>query len=156
VVPHSGDPVPAAVEQACRKLLPKAGPPMAVATGVATVVAEQWCGAARGLTNVVALTAADHVTSGIMLEGRIWPGAHGLSGAVGWLSINPVEREDYRRRGRLECQVGAGCILLCGVGADVSSAGIVRRFIWRIKSGDESVVAQQQGDLSRITVDHVF
>lgn len=142
VVPHSGDPVPAAVEQACRKLLPKAVPPLAVATGVAAVVAEQWCGAARGLTNVVALTAAEHVTSGIMLDGRIWPGAHGLSGSVGWLSINPVEREDYRRLGGLE--------------ADVSSAGIVRRFIWRIKSGDESAVAQQQGDLSRITVDHVF
>jgi predicted NBD/HSP70 family sugar kinase len=140
-VPRSGDSVPAAVEQACRTVFPEAPPPLAVATGVAAVVAEQWCGAARGLTNVVALTAAEHVTSGIMLEGRIWPGAHGLSGAVGWLSINPVEREDYRRLGGLE--------------ADVSSAGIVRRFIWRIKSGDESVVTQQ-GDLSRITVDHVF
>ena len=142
VVPHPGDSVPAAVEQACRKLLPTTPPPVAVATGVAAVIAEQWCGAARGLSNVIALTAAEHVTSGIMLEGRIWPGAHGRSGAVGWLSINPVEREDYRRLGGLE--------------ADVSSAGIVRRFIWRIKSGDDSTVAQQHSDLSRITVDHVF
>ena len=30
-----------------------------------------------------------------------------------------------------------------GLEAEVSSAGIVRRFIWRIKSGDESAVAQQ-------------
>ena len=96
----------------------KAAPPLAFATGVAAVVAEQWCGAARGLTNVVALTAAEHVTSGIMLDGRYWPGAHGLSGSVGWLSIYPVEREDYRRLGR-----SRGC---------VPSARIVRRFIWRI------------------------
>jgi glucokinase len=142
VVPHPGDPIPVEIEQACRQMLPEAPPPSAVGTGIAAVIAEQWCGVARGLTNVVALAAGEHVSSGVMLDGRIWPGAHGLAGAVGWLSLNPVEREDYRRFGGLE--------------ADVSSAGIVRRFIWRIKSGDRSAVAQQQGDLSRISVEHVF
>ena len=142
VVPHPGDAIPVEIEQACRQMLPKAPPPSAVGTGIASVIAEQWCGVARGLTNVVALTAGEHVSSGVMLDGRIWPGAHGLAGAVGWLSLNPVEREDYRRFGGLE--------------ADVSSAGIVRRFIWRIKSGDGSAVAQQLGDLSRISVEHVF
>jgi glucokinase len=57
---------------------------------------------------------------------------------VGWLALNPVEREDYRRLGGLE--------------AEVASAGIVRRFVWRIKSGDRSKVADQvNGDFSRIS-----
>jgi predicted NBD/HSP70 family sugar kinase len=141
-LPHPGDGVPADIERACRELLPKAAPILAVGIGAANVVAEQWCGAARGLTTVVALTVGEHVTSGIMLDGKVWPGAHGLAGAIGWLSLNPVEREDYRRFGGLE--------------ADVSSAGIVRRFIWRIKAGDHSAVVPSQGELARITVDQVF
>jgi glucokinase len=56
---------------------------------------------------------------------------------VGWLALNPVEREDYRRLGGLE--------------AEVAAAGIVRRFVWRIKSGDQSQVADQvKGDFSKI------
>ena len=86
-------------------LLPGLRRPTLVSAGIAAVVAEQWCGAARGLANVVALSAGEHVTSGIILDGEPWPGAHGLAGSVGWLSLNPVEREDYRRLGGLEAEV---------------------------------------------------
>jgi predicted NBD/HSP70 family sugar kinase len=142
-LPHHGGALPAELEQVCRELLPKAPAPALVAAGVAAAVAEQWCGAARGLSTLVALTAGEHVTSGIILDGRVWAGAHDLAGSVGWLSLNPVDREDYRRLGGLE--------------ADVSSGGIVRRVVWRIKSGDHSaIVAQHEGDLARITVDQVF
>ena len=89
------------------------------------------------------LSAGEHVTSGIILDGRVWPGAHGQAGSVGWMSLNPVEREDYRRLGGLE--------------AEISSGGIVRRIVWRIKSGDGSPIVQQhKGDLTRITVEQVF
>lgn len=142
-VPHPGDGLPAELEQAQHELLPQAQAPVIVPSGVATVVAEQWCGAARGLSSVVALTAGEHVTGGVILDGRVWAGAHGMAAALGWLSQNPVEREDYRRLGGLE--------------AEVSSGGILRRFVWRIKSGDHSgIVQQHQGDLTRITVDEVF
>ena len=125
-----------------RELLPDAPAAAGVTAGLASVVAEQWCGAARGLSTVVALSTGEHVTSGVILNGTPWTGANGLAGSVGWLSINPVEREDYRRLGGLE--------------AEVSSPGIVRRIVWRIKSGDESVLAQQhRGDLSRVTAEHV-
>lgn len=142
-VPHPADGLPADLEKTHQGLLPQAPAPAVVPAGVATVVAEQWCGAARGVPSVVALTAGDHVTGGIILDGRVWAGAHGLAGALGWLSQNPVEREDYRRLGGLE--------------AEVSSGGIVRRFVWRIKSGDHSGILQPlQGDLTRVTVDHVL
>ena len=62
---------------------------------------------------------------------------------MGWLSLNPVEREDYRK---------AGC-----VEAEVAAAGIVRRMIWRIKAGDRSRVQDAvKDDLSAITVDHIL
>jgi glucokinase len=55
----------------------------------------------------------------------------------------PVEREDYRRFGSLEAEIGA--------------AGIVRRLVWRIKSGDASrVLDMAGGDIAAIQVHQIF
>jgi predicted NBD/HSP70 family sugar kinase len=109
----------------------------AIAAGNAAAVAEQRAGAASGVRQLVAFSIAEHVTAGVLIDGRPWLGAHGFASSIGWLAMNPVEREDYRRYGGLE--------------AEVSSAGIVRRFVWRIKSGDKSRVADQvNGDFAKI------
>lgn len=114
-----------------------------IAAGTAAAMAEQWCGAARGLRQVVTVAIAEHVTSGVLINGAPWLGAHGFASSVAWLAMNPVEREDYRRYGGLE--------------AEIASAGIVRRFVWRIKSGDESVVADRvHGDFTKIAADDIF
>jgi glucokinase len=117
--------------------------PRVVSRGSAVALAEQWHGAARGAKHVVALTAGEGVQAGIAIDGRIFEGAHGEAGAAGWLALNPVERDDYRRLGCLEAEVG--------------SSGIVRRLVWRIKSGDNSRVREMAGgDLSDVTVQHIF
>ena len=142
-VPLAGDTVPAAIASALSGAAPGAAAPAAVPAGIAAVLAEQWCGAARGLQNVISFAIGEHVAAGLLINGAPWLGAHGLAGSVGWLALNPVEREDYRRHGCLE--------------AEVSAAGIVRRLVWRIKSGDRSAVADQvDGDLTRITAPDVF
>ena len=70
-------------------------------------------------------------------------GARGRAASVSWLSLNPVEREDYRKIGCLE--------------AEVAAHGVVRRLIWRIKAGDRSRVQDIVNDeLSAITVAHVL
>jgi glucokinase len=114
-----------------------------IASGMAAALAETWCGAARGLRDVVTFAIGEHVTSGMMLGGEIWTGAHGRAGSVGYLALNPVEREDYRKFGGLEAEVG--------------SAGIVRRLVWRLKSGDQSALAEQVGrDFARLSVEMVL
>ena len=114
-----------------------------VSSGTAAAAAEAWVGAARGLKDVVYFAVAQHTTGGIVRDGRAVTGARGLAGSVAWLSLNPVEREDYRKAGCLE--------------AEVAAAGIVRRLIWRIKAGDRSRVQDViKDDLSAITVDHVL
>ncbi len=111
---------------------------VAIAAGTAAAIAEHRIGAAIGAKQMIAFSIADHVTAGVILDGKPWRGAHGLASSVGWLALNPVEREDYRRLGGLE--------------AEVASAGIVRRFVWRIKSGDRSKVADRvKDDFSKIT-----
>ncbi len=117
--------------------------PRVVSAAAAVALAEQWRGAAQGTTCVVALVVGNQVTSGFIDHGRVFDGAHGLAGAAGWLAMNPVERDDYRRLGGLEAEIGP--------------AGIVRRLVWRLKSGDSSdALDRAGGELSAITVGHIF
>jgi predicted NBD/HSP70 family sugar kinase len=112
-------------------------------SGTAAAMAEAWIGAARGSSDVVFFGVADHVQAGIVRKGHPVCGAHGNGAAVRWFALNPVDREDYRRLGCLE--------------SEVSSAGIVKRFIWRIKAGDNSRVGDAvDGDLAAITAARVL
>ena len=118
-------------------------PARVISRGVAIALAEQWCGAAQGARYVAALAIGDSVQSGLALDGQPFEGAHGHAGSAGWMSLNPVEREDYRRFGGLE--------------AEIRPSAIIRRLVWRVKAGDESrVVDAVNGDLAAITLAHVF
>jgi hypothetical protein len=140
-LPSAADVVPAELVDALAGI--GKGPPTPIAAGTAAAIAEQWRGAAQGLQQVITFSIAEHVTAGVLINGRPWLGAHGLASSIGWLALNPVEREDYRKLGSLE--------------AEVASAGIVRRFVWRIKSGDRSMVADQvKGDFSKIAAADVL
>jgi len=115
----------------------------ATPAGIAAAVAEAWVGAGRNVQDLVYFAVGEHTTGGIIHDGAPATGTRGKAGSVAWLALNPVEREDYRKMGCLE--------------AEVASAGIVRRLIWRIKSGDRSRIVETVGDdLSRITIDHVL
>lgn len=111
-------------------------------SGAAAVAAECWVGAARGARHAICLSIGEQVFAGIMLGGIPWAGAHGLAGSAGWLALNPVERQDYRKFGSLA--------------AEVSNQGIARRLSWRIQAGDHSAVLERAGNLESITAMHVF
>jgi glucokinase len=118
-------------------------PPRLITRGCAVALAEYWRGAAQGAHYVMALIAADSVHSGLVIDGVPFEGSHGLAGAAAWLALNPVEREDYRKFGSLQAEIGA--------------AGIVRRLVWRIKSGDRSrVLDMAGGDMGAIHVQQIF
>jgi glucokinase len=115
----------------------------AMASGAAAAAAEAWIGAARGIGDVVYFSVADHTTAGILRQGTPLTGATGRAASAGWLALNPVEREDYRKVGCVE--------------AEVAASGIVRRLIWRIKAGDNSRVQDAvKGDLGAVTIEHVL
>jgi glucokinase len=124
------------------QVLSSYGPVEVVPAGAAAVMAEAWVGAAKGLSHVVCLWIGEHVLAGLLIDGRPWTGAHGHAGAAGWLAINPVERQDYRRFGSFA--------------AEVSTHGIARRLVWRIETGDDSAVLRQAGSLEAITAALVF
>ena len=114
-----------------------------VPSGVAAAVAEGWIGAAKGAPDVAFFAVDTHATAGLLRDGAPVVGRRGHAASVAWLALNPVEREDYRRTGCLEAEVGA--------------VGTVRRLVWRIKAGDRSRVQDRVGgDLAAITVDHIL
>src|SRR2546430_7676256 len=108
-------------------------------SGTAAAVAEAWIGAARGVHDVVFFACGDHTIGGVVRAGAPVSGARGRAASVAWVSLNPVEREDYRKAGCLE--------------AEGSPAGIERRLVWRIKAGDRSrVLDAAGGDLPPRTI----
>ena len=114
-----------------------------LSTGNASALAEVWYGSGQGARDLIAFSIGPCVSAGIISNGTLLSGAHGLAGSVQWLALNPVEREDYRRMGCLEAEAGA--------------AGIVRRLVWRIKSGDQSrVLDAAGGDFNAITLEMIL
>jgi glucokinase len=115
----------------------------AILSGTAGAAAEAWIGAARGVKDVVFFAVSQHATGGVVRDGVAVTSPRGRANSVAWLSLNPVEREDYRKTGCLE--------------AEVAASGIVRRLIWRIKAGDRSRVQDAvKDDLSAISMDLVL
>lgn len=142
-VRNPADPATADIVAAAAGAARVSAAPRVITKGAAVALAEQWRGAASGARYVVSLTASDSVHAGIVVDGQVFEGAHGLAGAAGWLALNPVERDDYRKLGCLEAEIGA--------------SGIVRRLVWRVKAGDDSAVLDMAaGHLAAITVSHVF
>jgi glucokinase len=118
-------------------------PVKVLSTGNAAALAEMWYGAGRGARDLIAFSVGPSVSAGIISNGSLLSGAHGVASSVAWLALNPVERDDYRRMGCLEAEGG--------------SAGIVRRLIWRIKSGDRSrVLDAVGGDFAKIRLDDIL
>jgi len=114
-----------------------------LSTGNASALAEVWYGSGKGARHLIAFSIGPCASAGVISNGVLLLGAHGLASSVQWLALNPVDREDYRRMGCLE--------------AEGSVAGIVRRLVWRIKSGDHSrVLDAAGGDLNAITLDMIL
>ena len=111
--------------------------------GSASALAEAWHGSGHGARDLIAFSLGACISAGVISNGVLLTGAHGLASSVQWLALNPVDREDYRRMGCLEAESG--------------SPGIIRRLIWRIKSGDtSSVLDMAGGDYNAITLDMIL
>ncbi|MEK6743902.1 MAG: ROK family protein [Nitrospirota bacterium] len=95
----------------------------------AAALGEQWRGAGRGITSMILLTLGTGVGGGIVLDGRIWPGADGMAGEIGHMTIIP----DGRR-----CGCGnTGCLEMY-----TSSRGIVMTYQER-SSRPQSITSEE-------------
>lgn len=71
----------------------------------AAAIGEMWLGAARGCADVVSVTLGTGVGGGVVLDGKLWRGAHGSAGEIGHTTVDPF--------GGLKCKCGnTGCLEL--------------------------------------------
>ena len=81
----------------------------------AAALGEYWTGAGRGSRSMICVTLGTGVGSGIILNGEVLGGAHGLGGEIGHMCVNPDETQP--------CSCGAtGCL------DQVASANGVARY----------------------------
>jgi glucokinase len=108
----------------------------------AYVLGEQWCGAAKGMKDVVYLAVGTGIGAGILMDGELCRGSGDIAGAVGWFALNTDFRDEY---------AGMGCFE-----AEASGPSVARRAVRLIKSGEPSVLEEMVGDrLDEITAEKV-
>jgi len=101
-------------------------------------VGEMWLGAARGCRDVISVTLGTGVGGGVILDGRLWRGAHGSAGEIGHTTVDPFSG--------LKCKCGnTGCLELFA-----SATAIVRMTRENSSSFPESVL--QSDELSAVQV----
>jgi glucokinase len=85
------------------------------------VLGETWLGAGRGLRHVVFVAIGTGIGVGILADGVILRGAHGIAGAAGWMALSPEWKEIYRQVGCWEGEAAGPAVARAGGEADAAS-----------------------------------
>jgi glucokinase len=107
-------------------------------------LAEAWLGvgARNAFQNLVFVTVGTGIGAGLISEGRLIPGAHGVSGAAGWMVIDRIWDPEYAR---------VGCFEALGAGPAVARLG--EQALRKKPESLIGVLAQQTG--TRVTAEVV-
>jgi glucokinase len=98
----------------------------------AAAIGEMWLGAARGCRDVVSVTLGTGVGGGVILDGKLWRGAHGSAGEIGHTTVDPFAG--------VKCKCGnTGCLELFA-----SATAIVRMTREGLSLFPETVLINEQ------------
>jgi glucokinase len=105
-------------------------------------------GAARGARHALVVFVGTGVGAGLVLDGRLHEGAHGVAGELGHVKVRPPRPGEPPRR----CGCGAvGCLEAYAGGANLAA-----RVRGELAAGVRSWIRDlADGDLSRVTASHV-
>lgn len=87
----------------------------------ASILGEAWQGAARECRNAIFLAVGTGIGAGILMDGRVLNGAHGIAGAIGWMALDRPFRADYIACGCFESHASGEGI------ASVAREAVARR-----------------------------
>jgi glucokinase len=96
----------------------------------AYILGEAWQGAARGCRDAVFLAVGTGIGAGIIADGRVLHGAHGIAGAIGWMALDRPFKPEYKAYGCFE--------------TFASGEGLAKQS--RMASAQELFVAYENGD----------
>jgi glucokinase len=90
-----------------------------------SILGEVWQGAARGCRDAIFLAVGTGIGAGILANGRVLAGSHGIAGAIGWLALDRPFQSDYTACGCFESHASGEGI------AKVAAAVLARRKSYR-------------------------
>ncbi len=90
----------------------------------ACILGEAWHGAARDCRDAIFIAVGTGIGAGILADGHVLEGAHGIAGAIGWWALNPEFRDEYRHWGCFE--------------SHASGEGLVRAWSGKGHDGEKS------------------
>jgi glucokinase len=86
------------------------GPLVVGSNRTGSVLAEQWLGVARGLSDVVFVVVGTGIGVGIVAGGRVLEGGHGIAGAAGWMVLGGPWKPEYLERGGWESEAAGPAV----------------------------------------------
>ncbi|MFD1148981.1 ROK family transcriptional regulator [Saccharothrix hoggarensis] len=112
-------------------------------------VGERAYGVARDVDVFVCVTVGTGIGMGIVVDGRLFRGAHGAAGEVGYLPYTGQSEEDGRQRGQAESAAAAESVVALGRqhGLVVKSA---REVFAAARSGDERALLAVRDEAERL------
>jgi glucokinase len=108
-------------------------------------------GAGKGVDNLVCILIGTNIGGGLIIGGKLYRGAHGTSGEVGWMVPAPSLLREYREEdegGCLESYAGGKAI--------AQQAQELLRQTRRLAPRQSAILKAVNGDLKAIRAEHVF
>lgn len=99
------------------------------------VLGESWLGAARGLRDVAYVSISTGIGVGILANGVVLRGAHGIAGAAGWFALDPEWKDRYGAIGCWEAEAAGPAIARRFGAADAADV------VQAARAGDEAAIA---------------
>jgi len=85
------------------------------------VLGESWLGVARGLRDVAFVAIGTGIGVGILSNGAVVRGAHGVAGAAGWFALTLQWKDAYGRVGCWEAEAAGPAVARLAGAADAAS-----------------------------------
>lgn len=63
----------------------------------AVAIAEKWIGNAKDFENYLCVVLGTGIGGGIVIDGKLFSGAHGMAGEFGWMLIDRLPKEDIEK-----------------------------------------------------------
>lgn len=124
---------------------------------VCYVYGEKWLGAARGCENVVFIAVGTGIGAGIIIDGHALMGANNITGATGWMALQPPYDTKYDHVGCFEYYASGNGIANRAreaVRADKSYRGLLRqKALSRVTTPDVFAAYQEKDPIATAVLD---
>lgn len=116
-------------------------------------IGEQWAGRGGGVDNFVFISVGTGVGMGVVIDGRLYRGARGGAGEIGYLPLcGDPSGHDARRVGALEAAAGSRAVVAHARALGMPAPVTAKQVFDRARRGDERGLVVVSGEAERIAL----